>query len=253
MEESTGTRKRMEKNRGLTVGQWVARYPQTARIFESRGIDYCCRGNRSLEEACARNGKDPSALRAELAEALEQAPSSPDTDWNKEPLETLINHIESVHHRFLREEKPRLIALAHKVAAVHGDRHPELVELDSKVDLIFRELDPHLDREEQVEFPAIRNWETAGRKGDGLPDHLEALEDEHIEVGRILENIRDITSGFRPPPDACNSYLALFHGLEQLEADLHSHIHKENNILHARIRAATAPKATDEGCSFCGE
>jgi regulator of cell morphogenesis and NO signaling len=190
-----------------------------------------------------------------LADALELTPSSPGIDWNKASLEDLLGHIESVHHRFLREEKPRLIALAHKVAAVHGDRHPELVELESAVDLIFRELDPHLDREEQVEFPAIRNWEKAGREGagSGLPGHLEALEDEHVEVGRILENIRDLTSGFRPPPDACNSYLALFHGLEQLEADLHAHIHKENNILHARIRAAAAPKATNEGCSFCGE
>lgn len=249
MNGAIGTRDGLE-NEGLTVGQWVARYPQTARIFESRGIDYCCGGKRSLEEACARNGKDPAALRAELAEALEQTPARAETDWSRASLTALIDHIESTHHRYLKEEMPRLAALAHKVARVHGERHPELPELDAAVDRLVRELVPHLEREERTDFPAIREWERAGGKDRpvGLQTGLDSLEDEHVEVGGILEGIRGLASGFHPPPDACNSYLALFHGLERLEADLHAHIHKENNILHARIRAAAAP---DEAGGCC--
>ena len=222
----------------MTVGQWVARYPGTARVFETRGIDYCCAGKRSLEDACSSKGLDAAKVRADLLEEIGKAASSSDADWEKASLGELLDHIVSTHHRFLREEKPRLIALAHKVARVHGDHHPELVELAAAVDRIFRELDPHLDLEEQVHFPAFRKWESAGQSsGADLVGNLETLEDDHVEVGGILEAIRSLASGFEPPQDACNSYLALFHGLEQLEADLHAHIHKENNILHARILA----------------
>jgi regulator of cell morphogenesis and NO signaling len=246
MNGSTETRQGTAEDQGLTIGQWVARYPITARVFETRGLDYCCGGKRTLEEACGRQGLDVAAIKADLALVLEKAPPPSETNWDQVALGTLLDHIESTHHRFLREEKPRLTALAHKVARVHGERHPELTELAAAVDLIFQALDPHLDHEEQVEFPAFREWEASGRvTGAALLRSLGNLEDEHTEVGRVLENIRDLASGFEPPPDACNSYLALFHGLERLEEDLHAHIHKENNILHARILKGSAGTRID--------
>jgi regulator of cell morphogenesis and NO signaling len=241
------TKRGSAENTDLTIGQWVARYPITARVFETRGIDYCCGGKRTLEEACVRQGLDVAAIKADLAlvlEMLEKAPPLAETNWDQVSLATLLDHIESTHHRFLREEKPRLTALAHKVARVHGERHPELTELAAAVDGIFQALDPHLDHEEQVEFPAFREWEGNGRvTGADLLRSLGNLEEEHTEVGRVLENIRDLASGFEPPPDACNSYRALFQGLERLEEDLHAHIHKENNILHARIMKGSADTA----------
>lgn len=249
------TKQETADNPKLTVGQWVARYPITARVFETRGIDYCCGGKRSLEEACARQGLDLGALKADLALVLEKAPPASETSWDQVSLGILLDHIESTHHRFLREEKPRLTALAHKVARVHGERHPELTELAAAVDGIFQTLDPHLDHEEQVEFPAFRKWEgNGGVTGNELMRDVGNLEAEHTEVGRILENIRDLASGFEPPPDACNSYLALFHGLERLEEDLHAHIHKENNILHARILKGSAGPLGDgaRADSCCG-
>ncbi len=224
--------------RGLTVGQWVARFPATSRVFEAAGIDYCCAGKRSLEEACARKGLDPATLRTDLVEEIGKAAPSPDAGWDKVSVKELLDHIESTHHRYLREEQPRLIALAQKVARVHGDWQPALADLAMAVERLFKELAPHLDQEEEVYFPAFRKWESDGRvAGAELDGGVKSLEDEHTEVGRILESIRYLASDFEPPPEACNSYRALFHGLEQLEADLHAHIHKENNILHARILA----------------
>jgi len=225
----------------LTVGQWVARYPQSARVFESRGIDYCCGGKRTLEEACGRLGLNAAALRVDLGVVVREAPAIPETDWEQVSVGALIDHIESTHHQYIRAERPRLTALAHKVARVHGSRHLELEELAVAVDRVFLELEPHLEQEETVFFPACRKWEKAaiaGAPDPSLIEGVEGLEAEHVELGRILETIRSLTHGFEPPHDACNSYLALFQGLEQLEADLHQHIHKENNILHARLRLA---------------
>lgn len=233
----------------LTVGQMVARYPRTARVFETRGIDYCCGGKRSLAEACERKGLDPASIRADLAEALRAEPPAGETDWDRVPIADLIDHIESSHHGFIRAERPRLTALARKVARVHGERHPELEELASAVDRVFQDLDPHLAKEEQDFFPAFRTW---ARSAPGtapeasLLEAAERLEQEHADIGKLLGSIQELTSGFQPPQDACNSYLALFHGLEQLDADLHEHIHEENNILHVRIARAVPAAASSE-------
>lgn len=249
MSRHIDTRTENTEGQALTVGQWVANHPQSARVFESHNIDYCCGGRRSLEDVCSQKGLDAAALKAELDEALRESSPKAGTDWRKEPLGALVDHIESTHHGFIRAERPRLTALAQKVARVHGSRHRELMELAAAVDRVFLQLDPHLDLEENVFFPACRNWENAaaGTAPDkALIDGVSGLEDEHVEMGQILETIRHLTNGFRPPEDACNSYLALFHGLEELEADLHEHIHKENNILHSRILAALG-KAKEKG------
>jgi len=235
----------------LTVGQMAARHPQSARVFETHGIDYCCGGKRSLREACEKLGLDLEMIRADLAEALRAAPLARETDWERATIAELIDHIQTDHHGFIRMEKPRLIALAHKVARVHGSRHPELEALAATVDDVFLELDPHLEKEERALFPAFRKWAQAapGTPPDAaFAKHLKGLEEEHAGIGKMLETIQELTSGFQPPEDACNSYLALFHGLERLNADLHEHIHEENNILHARMaRAVSAPIAPQSG------
>lgn len=241
---NTTTRERAEahEEKDYTVGEWVARHPGTARIFERHGIDYCCAGRRSLADACGRKGLDAGAIleiSAELAGIARNAPPEAAIDWSTAPLRDLIGHIIASHHQFLCAEEQRLTYLAAKVAHVHGERHGELRELADAVIAVFGELRPHLDAEERDFFPACLRWEaeTGAEPSSELLAGLAGLEKEHTAVGALLERIRALTAGFAPPPDACNSYRALYHGLEQLEADTHEHIHKENNILHARILA----------------
>jgi regulator of cell morphogenesis and NO signaling len=239
MSRTTSERPEAQEEKDLTVGEWVARHPGTARIFERHAIDYCCAGRRSLADACGRKGLDAGAIRAELMGLAKAAPSEASRDWTSASIGDLIANIISTHHQFLRTEEPRLAYLAAKVAHVHGERHPELAELADAVIGVFGELRPHLDAEERDFFPACLRWEAEA--GSAPPPELLAglagLEKDHTAVGALLERIRALTAGFEAPPDACNSYRALFHGLEQLESDIHEHIHKENNILHARILA----------------
>jgi regulator of cell morphogenesis and NO signaling len=192
-----------------------------------------------LEDACGRKGLDAGEVRAELARLAAGPAPEEAAEWREAPLGALIDHIVASHHQYLRNEEPRLTWLAAKVANVHGDRHPELADLADAVLAVFAELRPHMEAEERDFFPACRRWEAVpgAIPSAELLTGLAGLEEEHKAVGALLERIRALTSGFRPPQDACNSYLALFHGLEQLEADIHAHIHKENNILHARLLA----------------
>lgn len=259
MHNHTATEKNTEGGQPMTVGQWVARFPQSAQVFDARGIDYCCGGKLSLDDACNLKGLDPAVLKSDLAELRKNPGPSRAQDWENAPLKVLVDHIESIHHAYIRSERPRLMALAQKVARVHGPRHPELVELAVTVEQVFRELDPHLEKEERDVFPICRTWSDRERQespDSGLVSAVIGIEAEHLEVGRLLAVIRKLTMGYRPPQDACNSYLALFHGLERFEADLHEHIHLENNILHSRITSAAGKSKEGHGspdtcCGIC--
>ena len=64
--------------------------------------------------------------------------------------------------------------------------------------------------------------------------------EEHNEAGTALERLRALSHGFQSPPDACNTYRALFAGLEELETDLHLHIHLENSVLFPQAKQLVA-------------
>lgn len=226
-------------NLKTAVGDWVADRPSRSRILEELGIDYCCGGRRSLDEACAERGLDTEKLLQRLlAEPGEQGS---ETDWRSATLTALCDHIEQTHHRFLRDELPRLEGLAGKVAAAHGERHPEYLEIASVYAGFQAELDTHMMKEERVLFPAIRALEN----GDGdagafhcgdLSAPMRVMEMEHDAAGEALRRFRELSGDYTPPADACGTLLALLDGLDNLERDLHLHIHKENNLLFPRTR-----------------
>ncbi len=225
----------------LTVGQLVTRFPRTSKVFEYRGIDYFCGGRKTLEEACLLRGVDALHLRREIAAVLISREDAPDSEWESRSLTSLIENIVNTHHALIRSERPRLTELARKVARVHSPRHYELNSLADAVDRLFHLLVPHLDEEEKGFFTLAKRWEASGMNVSlvaSLAFELERLEHDHHEVRRLLESIRRLTSGFVPPSDGCDAYLTLFDGLESLEEDIHLHVHKENNILHARILSA---------------
>jgi len=226
-----------------TVRELALENAIATRVFEKLGIDYCCGGNRTLEQACRAANLPVDQVLESLDEAQRSSPpSSADRNWQTEPLGDLISHIKNTHHNYTRDGIARLTPLFAKVCSAHGANHPELFQLRDIFASLAQELTAHLMKEEMVLFPyIIRMEEAVIEKAPVLPppfgtvqNPVAMMEHEHDSAGNALRAMREISRGYIAPPDACVSYETLFKALAELEADLHQHIHLENNILFPR-------------------
>ncbi len=228
------------------VGRLVARDPRVARTFEKFKIDYCCQGRKNLGEACEQVGVSPDDVLAEIS-VIEGVAPLDEPDWTRVSLTELADHIEEVHHTFLRTELPRLTQLIDKVVNAHGDRHPELVQLRSIFQGMRNELESHMMKEEQVLFPAIRAMETSASPiafpFGSVDNPIRMMEHEHDDAGNALKAMRELTNDWQPPQDACPTFRVMLSTLEEVEQDLHQHIHKENNILFPRAQELERQKS----------
>ena len=226
-----------------TIRELALEKPGATRVFERLGIDYCCGGTQTLEQAC----RTASIPVEEVLDALEAAPPSgrafpKDSDWQTAPLADLISHIENTHHKYTREEIARLSPLFEKVCSVHGEHHPELFELRATFQSLAQELTTHMMKEEMVLFPYMeRMEESVIQREPILPPPFGTVQNpvtmmmhEHDSAGHALRTMHQQSANYTPPADACTSYQALYKALSDLESDLHQHIHLENNILFPR-------------------
>ncbi|WP_420174281.1 iron-sulfur cluster repair di-iron protein [Luteococcus sp. OSA5] len=218
-----------------TLGDLVAQDMRRARILEQYGLDYCCNGQRSLAQAAETAGLDADRLAHELD--LPEAPA----DQPAQPLANaaLAHDIVDTHHAYLWQEMPRLQALVDKVFQVHGEKHPELARVREAYTAAVADLEPHLTKEERVLFPAISKLEKAQAPVafpfGSLANPIRQMMSEHDVAGDLFKEMRELTDGFTPPEGACNSYRAMLTGLDEMERDLHLHIHKENNVLFPQV------------------
>lgn len=227
------------------LGEIAAAFPPSMRVFEAHGLDYCCGGRRTLGEACEAAGLGPAKLLDELGE-LAAAGTGADRDWREASATEVVEHLLATHHVFTRTELARLAPLMTKVAGVHGERHPELLVIRQCFQALAADLMPHLMKEEQVLFPYLLALD-GGRPAAGcfgtVAHPIRAMEHEHDEVGELLHRIRDLSRDFALPEGACASYRSLFMGLADLEADLHLHIHLENNVLFPKAMELEGARA----------
>jgi len=220
----------------MKLGDIVTQNPSLAKEFEKRGLDYCCQGTRTLAEAARKAGIDPEDLAYELTEAMVDEAPAP---WSTLSPADLVDNIESVHHQYLWDNFDRTEALVEKVANVHGERHPELLEVKRLYKEIRTDLEPHLEKEEQVLFPMVRQisqtqTQTQAETED-LMARIKMFSHEHLVVGELLAELNRVTDGYCSPADGCATYAACYQALADLEADTHLHIHKEGNILFPAI------------------
>jgi regulator of cell morphogenesis and NO signaling len=242
-----------------TVGDLAVAIPGATRVFEALGIDYCCGGKRRLDEVCRLSNLEIETVARALAQAEESAAANqPTQDWQKATLTSLLTHIVEIHHIFTRKELERLEALTNKVYAVHGQNHPELGRLQTLFQTIKADLLPHMLKEEQVLFPYIANLEQAISHEASLErpffgtvqNPVRMMMYEHDAAGEILSEIREVTNNYTVPPETCISYQTLYQALQNLESDLHQHIHLENNLLFPRaIELENRIRATAEKAS----
>lgn len=223
-----------------TVGALVAEQPGRARVFEELGIDYCCGGQRPLAEVCTEQGLEIG----EVLRRIEEADASPQpsaVDWTRATLGDLVDHIVETHHAYLRDNLPRIAYLTQRVGQAHGANHPEVLQVADVFASLHSELESHMMKEERILFPIIVQMEQSGEAGFApggtIANPIRVMVAEHQDAGDALEAFRALTNGYVPPADACNTFRAMLHALAELEADLHAHIHKENNILFPRALA----------------
>lgn len=223
---------------GTPVREVATELPQSTRLFEALKIDYCCGGNKPLSEACASAGVDVNTV-MEMLSKVTPFENTETTDLRSATLPQLITHILDTHHVFTKSELERLETLTAKVIAAHGGNHLELLQLGELFKLLSGDLKPHMFKEEQVLFPYILAMAEANENKRARPfapfgtvnNPIRMMMREHDNAGEILRDVRALTSDFQAPADACISYQTLYQALENLEKDLHQHIHLENNIL----------------------
>ncbi len=230
----------MQVDVNKTVRELALENPNTTRVFERLGIDYCCGGAKPLSEACASAGLNMDEVLRSLEQERPAAPSG--RDWSQAPLAELVQHIMSTHHVYVTQESPRLQQLAAKVASVHGQNHPEVVRMQATFDALAAELATHLMKEERILFPYIIAMEEALAQGHAAPlcmfgtvkNPVRMMMMEHDGAGDALRELRATSSDYTPPADACVTFRTFYAALQAFEADLHQHIHLENNILVPR-------------------
>jgi regulator of cell morphogenesis and NO signaling len=215
----------------LTVGELAANNPAAIRIFERYGIDYCCRGFVEVSEACRTAG----VTFAEFQSALGEAVAAPEfgTDWSEHSLTELNDYLVSRFHVHAREELDTMMMLATKVAGVHAARHPETIKVAQLVAALQNDMLPHMMKEEMILFPYVAGLESgeAGSSCFGtVANPIRVMMMDHEAVGDLLVQLRETTSGYAPPEDACFSYGELYRRLAAFEKETHEHIHLENNV-----------------------
>jgi regulator of cell morphogenesis and NO signaling len=219
-------------DRATRVADLARARPESIRVFQRHGLDFCCGGKRSLADACVARGVDYERVAADLAAALAAPPDDGARAWSDAPTPQLVGHVLARYHAGLREELARLQAMAERARERHGAEHPELVRVASSVAALRRAMVDHLALEEREIFPAL-----LAERFDAVARQVRTAEEDHDEVGRLLTELRRATGGFEPPEWACNTWRGLYAGLAELERETHVHVHLENNVLFPRAAA----------------
>lgn len=217
----------------------VLERPGAIPLLEQLGIDYCCGGSRTLKEACSSRSLSASTVLDSLADTQ---PESADTDWQTAGLTQLTEHIIEKHHAFTREQLRLLSELAAKVERRHGAHHPAILEVNKAIAALTSEITHHFYCEENILFPFIRELDSGEKPAQppvfgSVDQPVARMMMEHDQTAGAFRRLRELTDNYQTPPDACTTFRALYRALEELELDLHQHIHLENNILFPRALA----------------
>lgn len=229
-----------QNNLEVPIGEIVAEKLSRSRVFEEYGLDYCCGGQTTLNEACKEKGLDPNVVLNSLTESDSKTNDGDSKDWRTAGLAELADHIEATHHAFMHKELPRLGELMTKVVNAHGERHPELTDVAGTLSALTEELTQHLAKEEEILFPLIRQMESTGNTEShcgAVGNPINMMEMEHENAGQALARLKSLTNDYKAPEDGCATYQALMSGMAEMEFDLHQHILKESSILFPRAIA----------------
>ncbi|MGG2093430.1 iron-sulfur cluster repair di-iron protein [Bacillus sp. S13(2024)] len=220
------------------IGEIVTKFPKASDFFKSYRIDFCCGGNRPLIDAINERNLSAEEVLTKLNTLYHETKrlNESEIDWKTASYSELIDYVVNKHHHYLNEELPLLSPYVTKVLRVHGAGQPHLAQIHKLFHELKTELEQHLIKEETEDFPLILAFEQnpSDENYTKLRKVVDELENEHIQAGNIIKELREITNDFTPPAGACGTYRLVYQRLEALESDLFQHIHLENNILFPR-------------------
>lgn len=221
-------------DRSQTVAELVTDHAELAHVFQEQGIDFCCEGKVSVDHACRARGLDAEKVYDSLERAVAERAGEGQVNFSQLSTRALVDHIVSKHHGYLAKALPFLLALSAKVARVHGEHNPKLIDLERVFGELEQSLQPHLEHEEQVLFPALlSDAHDPGIVRAGLDEMFR----DHVVVGRALASLRSLSDEYTTPEWGCNSYRTLMAELHTLENDTFRHVHLENHVLMPRFAA----------------
>jgi len=218
------------------VSKIVAQNYNTAKVFTAHSIDFCCNGGIALAKACEQQQVDLEIITEQIKHALQ----TPETEnFKNMPIDKLAAHIEKTHHTYVRDTIPALTTYLEKVSDVHGEKHPELLEIRDLFKQSASELLQHMEKEEQILFPYVQamiaslrdKYPLSAPHFGHVKNPIAMMEEEHEQEGNRFKTIAVLSNNYSPPGDACQTYQVAYSMLQEFEQDLHKHIHLENNIL----------------------
>jgi regulator of cell morphogenesis and NO signaling len=228
----------MENLKNKTIGSFVAQDYRTAAVFSKYKIDFCCKGNRTVNEVCEKQNIDSETLMQSINEAV-QSENNGSIDFNSWPLDLLADYIEKTHHRYVEDKTLILIPFLDKLCKVHGENHPELFKINELFTGCAGELSQHMKKEELMLFPFIKRMVKIKESNGVLSqpsfgtvsNPIAMMMQEHETEGDRFSEIARLTHNYTAPDDGCTTYKVTFAMLKEFEEDLYKHIHLENNIL----------------------
>lgn len=231
----------MDINANTTIGKIVRYNYNTSRLFEKRRIDFCCGGDKTLEQACNDTEIDLDLLKSEIEEIILL------DDWDSQYLDglspgALCDYIVNRHHQYIHVNAPLILQRLQKLIKEHSSQHSQLHEIKRLFDDATDKLIIHMKKEELLFFPFIKSLyrdlkkrSTANVNIAELEELLRQLETDHEAEGKRFQTIATLTNQYRIPSDGCHTFEVTYRALEDFEKDLHRHIHLENNILFPKI------------------
>ncbi len=212
------------------IGESVVKHPQLVKLYMEYDVDFCCGGDRSVDDALKTDcGESAREVREKIKYMLTQSETEGDKRLDTLTNEALIDRIVETHHAYLKSELPVISSLLFKLLGVHGETHPELYLVHETFGALKVELESHLIKEEVKLFPRILSEDSE------VKTLIDELEGEHDAAGDALHRLTEITNHFTLPQDACTTYALVYEKLKTLVADMYMHVHSENNILFKRL------------------
>lgn len=229
----------MKINEEISIGEIVAKDYRTASVFESLGIDFCCKGNRTINEVCETRDIDSRDLLEDIKKVLQEPQITTINNYDGWAIDKLAQYIEDKHHKYVEKQIPVIKQYLDKICSVHGKQHPELFKVQELFNASAGELTMHMKKEELILFPFMKKMATIKDINnkitrphfDSIKSPIQMMMDEHTTEGERFQKINEITQNYTLPSDACETYKVCFDYLKEFEEDLHLHIHLENNIL----------------------